>query len=610
MARTLDRNATGRSWGALAAAVLLAIVLSVSACVPIGFAQTARAAKVSIHLYGVTWLGWSTTPARETNPGPNLTVTLGDVVEFTLTSEDGLEHGLFIDYNKNGLIDPGSDYVSPTTNSTITFNFTAGVAGGFPYYDEKGTPPFNPDLSLMRGHWQTKVNSPPAATITSPDAATSWTGGAAHNIVFSVTDPDGDPMQVTLNYTYNNGTAGGPIAGPFPSGTNPNTRSWTPSGFTATDTIVHLRVVDSRGGSTVVDSSPFEVDSTAPTIAASSPSAGATQVSTNTLVTITWSEKMYQPASGGPDGFSLRVVGGSWVRGSVTWSSDSKQMTFHPETALSPSSPYEVRVNGSARDLSDPGNAFVGPALWSFTTGSAPDVTPPTIDAVYADPPIQVPNGTVNVSADAHDNAGIGTVSARVTGPSFDANLTMTHGSGTRWFVDWKYHNVGHYDVIVWVTDASGNAALRATSFEVQSGPPGPRPNLPPPSDVLAQALEGGKVRVTWTPVNGAGLAGYHVYRGNGSAGKFFRITSTPVNVSASPAFEDRTVQSGQRYYYAVTSVNASGSESTYSQATRVDIPLYQESSLFDPLPWAVAGTAIGVMMGAIYGVVWRRRPT
>jgi len=77
----------------------------------------------------------------------------------------------------------------------------------------------------------------------------------------------------------------------------------------------------------------------------------------------------------------------------------------------------------------------------------------------------------------------------------------------------------------------------------------------------------------------------------------------------ATPAFEDRAIQGGQRYYYAVTSVNASGAESAYSKATRVDIPLYQESPLFDPVPWAVAGTAIGVMTGAIYGVVWRRRP-
>src|SRR6267378_4805277 len=609
MARTLDCNASGRrSWGALAAVVLLAIVIAAAACVPLGLAQTARAANVSYPLYGVTLLGWSKSPGTESNPGPLLTATEGDVVEITLTSEDGLEHVLFIDYNKNGAIGP-SDYKSPTTTGTITFNFTATVAGIFTYYSPTD-PPFNPDLSLMRGTWETRPgNSPPSASIASPDGGASWTGGTAHDIVFSASDPEGDPMQATLSYTYNGGAAGGPIAGPFPPGMNPNTRSWTPSGFSATDTIVRLRVDDSHGGSIVVTSSPFEVDSNPPTLVDLSPSAGATLVGINAVVTVTWSEAMYEPASGGPDAFSLRVSGGAWVRGSVRWSIDAKQMTFDPGAMLSPGTRYEARVNSTARDHSDPGNTFAGPGVWNFTTSSSSDLTPPTILAVYVDPPIQVPDAIVNLSADAQDSGGIGTVSARVSGPSFDANITMAHASGTRWVVDWSYSHMGHYDAVVWATDASGNAASRGTSFEVQSGPPGPRPNLPPPADVLARALEGGNVQVTWTPVDGIGLSGYNVYRGNGSSGQFVRITSTPVGVSATPAFEDRAIQGGQRYYYAVTSVNASGAESAYSKATRVYIPLYQESPLFDPVPWAVAGTAIGVMTGAIYGVVWRRRP-
>jgi len=41
-----------------------------------------------------------------------------------------------------------------------------------------------------------------------------------------------------------------------------------------------------------------------------------------------------------------------------------------------------------------------------------------------------------------------------------------------------------------------------------------------------------------------------------------------------------------------------------------VTIPPYQTPPLFDPVPWAVAGVTLGVILGALYGMVWRRRPT
>jgi hypothetical protein len=73
--------------------------------------------------------------------------------------------------------------------------------------------------------------------------------------------------------------------------------------------------------------------------------------------------------------------------------------------------------------------------------------------------------------------------------------------------------------------------------------------------------------------------------------------------------YRDTTAQSGRAYYYTVTSVNATGGESAFAAAVAVAVPTYQIPPLFDPVPWAVAGVTLGVILGALYGLAWRRKP-
>src|SRR5216117_3685344 len=119
-----------------------------------------------------------------------------------------------------------------------------------------------------------------------------------------------------------------------------------------------------------------------------------------------------------------------------------------------------------------------------------------------------------------------------------------------------------------------------------------------------------GVVDVTWSPVSSPTLAGYYVYRGNGTAGQYTRLTITPIPKAAPTVYRDSSVQPGHTYFYTVTSVNTTGAESGYAQAISVAIPPYTTPPLFDPVPWAVAGVTLGVILGALYGMVWRRRPT
>jgi centrosomal CEP192-like protein/ASPM-SPD-2-Hydin domain-containing protein len=67
-----------------------------------------------------------------------------------------------------------------------------------------------------------------------------------------------------------------------------------------------------------------------------------------------------------------------------------------------------------------------------------------------------------------------------------------------------------------------------------------------------------------------ADVVGYNVYRGTSASGKYSKINST---LDANTAYTDSTVVSGQTYYYACTSVNASGQESGYSALTEAVVP-------------------------------------
>ncbi len=86
----------------------------------------------SFHLFGTALLGWGFTSGTITSPGPTMTVSQGDLVNLTLTSQDGLPHQFFVDYNGNGSPDAGEP-TSPQFSSTINFQFTATLAGGFTY---------------------------------------------------------------------------------------------------------------------------------------------------------------------------------------------------------------------------------------------------------------------------------------------------------------------------------------------------------------------------------------------------------------------------------------------------------------------------------------------
>ena len=438
--------------------------LLILATLPLAIAP-ARAANVSFLLTATT-TGWEDSSA---NVNPTMFVNPGDVVTVTIEWADSIHNW--------ALYPPGSTVPldSPTAiartgtvsglGETSFVTFTLTTPGTYEYFCEFHASPMHGQLIVR----STGANLPPSVTVNAPTSAASWSGGSTHDVSFDVSD-DEPPSNLTawVNYTYNAGAAGGPISGPIPVGPNPNRVSWTVPTIDATDVIVNVTVEDGRAATSSRLSSPFEVDSTRPAVAGKSPDIGATGVSLNAPVVVTWSEAMNRIATAAAGAFGLlNVTGGVWSQGAFSWSPDSRVMTFSPTAPLTASTTYRVHVNASALDDSNPGNLPLVPESWTFMTGTAVDTTDPTILSASANPSSQVAGGFVNITASITDDTTVTSVRVHVVGPSFDQNLTMLRSSGTGWYANANYTAVGSYSFTIWASDPVGNLASQTGSFEI-----------------------------------------------------------------------------------------------------------------------------------------------
>jgi hypothetical protein len=103
-----------------------------------------------------------------------------------------------------------------------------------------------------------------------------------------------------------------------------------------------------------------------------------------------------------------------------------------------------------------------------------------------------------------------------------------------------------------------------------------PKDTFPPaaPQGIVAAVQPGGSpgrvaVELSWSINVEPDLAGYRVYRSDqeGTRGALLTPALLP-----SPAYRDNSVQSGQHYWYTVTSVDRAGNESAPSLAVAVDV--------------------------------------
>lgn len=116
-----------------------------------------------------------------------------------------------------------------------------------------------------------------------------------------------------------------------------------------------------------------EGDTVAPTILSTTPQNGATDVSLNASIEVTFSEPMLSTTIT-TDTFLLFDTANNPVDGSVTPSGDNA--TFTSSSPLEQTSLYTAVVTTGITD--NAGNALVNDYSWTFTT-TTPDTTPPTV---------------------------------------------------------------------------------------------------------------------------------------------------------------------------------------------------------------------------------------
>lgn len=114
------------------------------------------------------------------------------------------------------------------------------------------------------------------------------------------------------------------------------------------------------GGSDIPDTVP-------PTIASTSPVAGASAVAVDAVVTASFSEAMSLSTISATT-FTLNN-GSTNVAGTVAYTGTTA--SFTPSSPLAYASQYTARITSAATDLA--GNAMAGDATWSFATRASPD---------------------------------------------------------------------------------------------------------------------------------------------------------------------------------------------------------------------------------------------
>ena len=349
-----------------------------------------------------------------------------------------------------------SEGMNPVSVTNASFTLTGpgdvAVPGTVAYVVSGSTATFTPSSPLAASSLFT-------ATITT--AATDLAGyGLAANYVWSFTTgaaPDTTPPTITATNPADNVTGvafNQAIAATFSEGMNalsisnggfiltgpggvmvPGTVTYVVSGSTATFTPSTLLAAGSLFTATITTAATdlagnavaanyvwsfttgAAPDTTPPTITATNPANNVTGVPINQLIAAAFSEGM-NPGSVTNGGFTLTGPGGVAVPGTVAYVVSGSTASFTPSSPLAGSSLFTATVTTAATDLA--GNALAANYVWSFTTGAAPDTTPPTITATNpANGSTAVATTTgVNASfSEAMDATSISSATFQLTGP-------------------------------------------------------------------------------------------------------------------------------------------------------------------------------------------------
>jgi hypothetical protein len=229
--------------------------------------------------------------------------------------------------------------------------------------------------------------------------------------------------------------------------------------------------------------------------------------------------------------FPLKLGGQQSVALNVNYAPQSAGLNGGSLFVSGPS--VSVPISGTAT-TSAVGQLSISPA--SLNYNSVPVGTTDTLPIT-----VTATGGSVTISSDSTNNSQF-----VLTGASFP--LTIASGSSKSFNVAFTPQNSG---------TISGSLSFASTASNSQKEPLTGVGTATPYS-----------VNLSWNPSSGA--TGYNVYRSTTSTGSFARINPA---LDSNTAYSDSTVTASTTYYYAATSVNSSGVESSLSTPVQVAVP-------------------------------------
>ncbi len=216
-------------------------------------------------------------------------------------------------------------------------------------------------------------------------------------------------------------------------------------------------------------------------------------VAINSKMSAAFSEPM-DPLTINTATFTLKQ-GATVITGTVTYAGVTA--VFSPSSNLAYNTTYTATITTGAKDLA--GNALANDYVWSFTTGAAPDTTPPTvISTIPANGATNVAiNSTISVTfSEPMDPLSINSLSGTVTGPggwSVMGTVVYVPSSNTLIFTPTNpLNNSSTYIVtlvagINGITDLAGNAMAANYVFSFQTAA---APDTTPPTVTLTSPVD------------------------------------------------------------------------------------------------------------------------
>ena len=155
-----------------------------------------------------------------------------------------------------------------------------------------------------------------------------------------------------------------------------------------------------------------------PMVSSTTPANNATGVAVNSKIIATFNEAM-NPATISATTFLVTGPGTTPVLGTVSYLGTNA--TFAPTVALAGNTAFTATIIGGANGAKDPsGAALASNYVWTFTTGAAPDTTPPTVTSTIPAnnaTGVALNSSIVATFSEAMDPLTITTATVKLTGP-------------------------------------------------------------------------------------------------------------------------------------------------------------------------------------------------